>query len=133
MKLWKRQMPNVEVSPNFRCPAGHCRSCVGSWGRTMLGSVHLLVVFHFAPCHELHFGCGFLTLAGTSASELLPNDAPGSVRSSSISKQWLGPIGHLRVSLSSSSRKFLKCANRACENPYFVQYPAYQLLRTLEI
>ena len=57
----------------------------------MVGTVHLLVLFRLAPGPELHFGFGFLRLAETSASELLPIEGPGRVRFASISSAWWIP------------------------------------------
>ena len=78
-------LPNVEVSPNFRCPGGHCLELCRPLGSNDGG-----IGLSFGPLQdgtlpELHFGFGFLRLAGTSGSELLPIAATARAPSSSIS------------------------------------------------
>ena len=53
----------------------------------------LRALIQFAPFLELHFGFGFLRLAETSASELLPIGAPGMGPRSSISSAlWIPEV-----------------------------------------
>ena len=56
-----------------------------------MGSPFGLLSVRTMPAASFWVWFGFLRLAGISASELLPIDAPGRVRSSSISSAWWIP------------------------------------------
>ena len=125
MKLRQRQMPNVEVSPNFRCPGGHCLELCRP-----LGSNDGAMGSSFGPLqHGAEAGASFWVrfsevggnfwlraaskwrygLGAILIDILRLMDSRSFVgRFPVSSKHWPGPVAHLRVSLSSSSRKFFK-------------------------
>ena len=118
-------MPNVEVSPNFRCPGGHCLGLCRP-----LGSNDGAMGSSFGPLqHGAQAGASFWVrfseVGGNfwlrAASKwrygqgailidiLCLMDSRSFVGRFPVSpKHWPGPVAHLRVSLSSSSRKFFK-------------------------
>ena len=118
-------MPNVEVSPNFRCQGSHClglcRFLVSNDGA--VGSSFGLLSVRTLPGASFwvrfsEVGGNFLLRAASNwrygqgailIDILCLMDSRSFVgRFPVSSKHWPGPVAHLRVSLSSSSRKFFK-------------------------
>ena len=133
-------MPNVEVSHNFRCPGGHCLELCRPMGSNDGGIGSSFGPLQHGALLGASFWVWFSEVGGNFCLRAASNwrSGQGAIRIDILClvdsrifvgrfhvspKHWLGPVGHLRVSLSSSSSSVPR--NRGCENPYFVQYPAY--------
>ena len=125
MNLRQRQMPNVEVSPNFRCPGGQCLELCRPLGsndggigssfghlslRTLPGASFWVWVSEVGGNFCLRAASNSRLMQGAILIDILClMDSRSFVGRFPVSpKHWPGPVAHLRVSLSSSSRKFFK-------------------------